>query len=261
MDLNTPTYEKTRRAWREIWTGTAFGRELATLDYPRARQLLDLYMPWLPKDARTPILEAGCGPGHVVYYLRQQGFAALGLDYAPEALSPTRILHPDLPLHAGDVHQLPYPAEAFGAYLSFGVVEHFEQGPAQALAEAARVLRPGGILVLSTPTPNFVEALLRLRSRLVPGRMARQAARAEYFETQYTPRALAGFVRDAGFDVLRATPYSHSFTFYGLHRVFRGTGYYAASRLGELAGMLGRRLAPWWTAFECLIIARKPSRS
>ncbi|MCC7206213.1 MAG: class I SAM-dependent methyltransferase, partial [Anaerolineae bacterium] len=162
-DLNTPTYERTRRAWRDIWTGTEFEREMATLDYPRARQLFDLYLPWLPKDPAAPILEAGCGPGHVVYYLRQRGYPALGLDYAPEALAPTRALYPDLPLHVGDVHQLPYPDNTFGAYLSFGVVEHFEQGPARALAEAFRTLRPGGVLVLSTPTPNVVEALLDLR--------------------------------------------------------------------------------------------------
>jgi SAM-dependent methyltransferase len=251
-----PTYEQTRQAWRDIWSATDFARELATLDYPRARQLLGHFLPFVAADA--PVLEAGCGPGHVVYYLRQRGYPALGVDYAPEALIPTRALHPALPLHVGDVHHLPYPANAFGAYLSFGVVEHFEHGPAAALAEAFRVLRPGGVLVLTTPHPNLVEGLRNMLNRLFPARMRNRPPRAEYYETHFTHQQLAAFAVGAGFRVERAIPYAHSFTFYGLGGIFRAPGYYRTSALAELAGALGRRILPWQTAFECLIIARKP---
>ncbi len=252
-DLNTPTYAQTRRAWRDIWTATEFERELATLRYRRAQELLALYTPYLPKDSL--ILEAGCGPGHVVHYLRREGYPVIGLDYAPEALRPTRAIHPELPLHLGDVHHLPYAANTFGGYLSFGVVEHFEQGPMGAIREAFRVLRPGGVLILTTPHPNFVEGLLALRRRLRP---VSAAPRAAYFETQYTHDQLSGFVAAAGFKVEKVAPYSHSFTFYGLHRVFRGPGYYQTSGLAELAGAVGRLLFRWQTAFECLVIGRKP---
>jgi SAM-dependent methyltransferase len=255
--MRTSTYEQTRQAWRDIWQETTFARELATLDYPRARALLNLYLPYLDRNA--PVLEAGCGPGHVVYYLRQRGYAALGLDYAPEALLPTRAQFPDLPLHLGDVHHLPYAANSFGAYLSFGVVEHFEQGPTDALREAFRVLKPKGILVLTTPTPNVVDALRSLADRLIPARRARPR-RAKYYETAYTGAQLAAFCRAVGFRVLRVVPYSHSFTFYGVHRVFRGKGYYQTSGLAELMGKLGRLLAPQWTAFAVLVIAEKPER-
>ncbi|MFN7209795.1 MAG: class I SAM-dependent methyltransferase [Aggregatilineales bacterium] len=256
--MNTPTYEQTRQAWRDIWQSTNFARELATLDYPRARELLDLYLPHLDRGA--PVLEAGCGPGHVVHYLRQRGYAALGLDYAPEALLPTRAQFPDLPLHLGDVHRLPYAANSFGAYLSFGVVEHFEQGPTEALREAFRVLKPKGVLVLTTPTPNFVDDLRRLADRLIPSRR-RRPPRAEYYETAYTGAQLADFCRAVGFRVLRVVPYSHSFTFYGLHRIFRGAGYYQTSALAELMGKIGRRIAPQRTAFAVLVLAEKPAPS
>ncbi|MCS6870500.1 MAG: class I SAM-dependent methyltransferase [Anaerolineae bacterium] len=249
------TYEQTRQAWRNIWQETDFARELATLDYPRARELLNLYLPYL--DRTLPVLEAGCGPGHVVYHLRQHGYAALGLDYAPEALLPTRAQFPDLPLHLGDVHHLPYAANSFGAYLSFGVVEHFEEGPVGALREAFRVLKPKGILVLTTPTPNFVDALRKLADRLISARRSRPP-RAEYYETAYTGAQLAEFCRSVGFCVLKVVPYSHSFTFYGLHRIFRGKGYYQTSGLAELMGKLGRLIAPQWTAFAVLVIAQKP---
>jgi SAM-dependent methyltransferase len=254
--MNTPVYEKTRQAWRDIWLATDFERELATLAYPRAQELLNAYLPYLDKAA--PILEAGCGPGHVVYYLRERGYNALGVDYAPEALKPTLAHYPSIPLHAADVHALPYPSGYFGAYLSFGVVEHFEQGPMAALAEAFRVLRHGGTLILTTPHPNFVEDLVKLANRLSPARVKNRPPRAEYYETQYSHRQLTQFAQDAGFQVTRLVPYGHSYTFYGLGGPFRKPGYYQSSALGEFAGKVGRRVFPWYTAFECLVIARKP---
>src|SRR5271165_6883369 len=83
VSLNTPVYHETRKAWRSIWIGTEFHRELRALEYPRAQSLFNLYMPCLRRD--EPILEAGCGPGHIVYYLRERTYNAIGLDYAPEA--------------------------------------------------------------------------------------------------------------------------------------------------------------------------------
>lgn len=250
-----PTYEQTRQAWRDIWTKTEFDRELRTLDYRRSQQLINTYLPYLDKAA--PILEAGCGPAHLVYYFRERGYNMLGADYAPEALIPTHARFPAIPLHIADVHHLPYPTNIFGGYLSFGVVEHFEHGPAAVLAEAHRVLRPGGILVLTVPHPNFVEGLRNTVNRLFPARLAKVGPRAEYYETTYTHRQLAQYVTDAGFNIKRIVPFAHSYTFYGLHRLFRKPGYYETSQLGEAAGMVGRVIFPWQTAFECLIIGCK----
>jgi len=251
---SAPTYEATRQAWRNIWTTAQFDRELHTLSYPRAQALLNAYLPYL--DRSRPVLEAGCGPGHIVYYLREHGYPALGLDYAPEALLPTLSAHPDLPMHLGDVHHLPYPENTFGGYLSFGVVEHFEQGPTAALAEAYRVLAPGGVIIITTPHPNFVESLVNLRKRLIPAK--NRPPRAEYYETQYRHDQLAAFVKGAGFSIERVIPYAHSFTFYGLAPIFRKRGgYYETSPLAEIAGAIGRRVLPWYTAFECLVIGRK----
>lgn len=252
------SYERTRQAWRDIWTETNFARELASLSYARSQEIIDAYSPFL--DRHAPNLEAGCGVGQVVYYLRQRGYPMVGVDYAPEALTPTLTLHPDLPLHVGDVHHLPYPAGYFGSYLSFGVLEHFEQGPDAALAEAHRVLTPGGALILTIPHPNMVEALRDAVNRLFPARLERLGKRAEYYERTYSHSELADHVRRAGFDVQVVRPTSHSYTFYGLAPIFRRAGYYQTSALGELAGKLGRWLLPWATAFGTLICARKPGR-
>ena len=250
------TYEQTRQAWRDIWIETEFDLELRSLHYPRSQEILNIYLPYLSQS--RPILEAGCGPAHVVYYLRERHYPAIGIDYAPEPLEAAVHLVPGLPVHMGDVHYLPYADNYFGAYLSFGVVEHFEHGPGAALQEAYRVLDRSGILVLTVPHPQFVEDLYILRKRLLAMLGNRLSDRAGYYERTYGHKELSSHVKSAGFEIKEVKPAGHSYTFYGLHRIFREPeGYYKSSTLGELAGRMARRVLPWMTAFHTVIIAQK----
>jgi SAM-dependent methyltransferase len=200
------------------------------------------------------ILEAGCGLGIEVVYLRGAGYRVIGIDYAENALMQLNAYRPGHLLSAGDVHQLPCPDGVFGAYLSFGVLEHFDFGPGPALREANRVLRPGGLLVLTVPYPNLVWRLARSRrlsAAHVPSGLPR------YFETTYGLRDLEGYVRRAGFAIIDRRPIGHSFTLWGLGRVFRGSGYYETSPIGERLGKLLVRFLPWAMCFQSLVIARK----
>jgi SAM-dependent methyltransferase len=99
-------------------------------------------------------LDAGCGTGGTLRWLRAR-FPALrvvGLDVAPEALryvmaSPeqagVRVLR-------GSATLLPFPAATFDLVVSLDVLQHLpaETDEVVALREAARVLRPGGLLLV-----------------------------------------------------------------------------------------------------------------
>lgn len=75
----------------------------------------------------------------------------------------------------GRAEDIPFPDESFGAVLMIEVIEHVE-GDAQAIREAARVLRPGGRLILTTPNgATFPEP-------------------ARYHLRHYTPEALQQLV-------------------------------------------------------------------
>ena len=246
-------YESTRRSWEEIWSRADVPRELATMSYPRAREILRAYLPLLPRDG--VILEAGSGLGAVLLTLQPLGYRIHGLDYALGALRATRSHEDSLPLLAGDVHQLPYASGSLAAYLSFGVLEHFEHGMAPALREAIRVLRPGGLLVLTIPYPNWLERVVRWRKARRGGSVLRDD---DFYESTYDARQLRAEVGAVGFAIQRVLPTSHDYTFYGLGTLFRAPGYYQTNGLAQFCGRIARWLLPWPLNFSTLVLATKP---
>jgi SAM-dependent methyltransferase len=251
MSPASGTGEATRRAWGRIWREEAdLPREMATLEYPRARRTRALYLPHLPREER--VLEAGCGLGIEVIHLGRLGYRMVGLDYVEDALGQLRRYDAHHPLVAADVEALPLRDASFGAYLSFGVLEHFEHGPEPALREANRVLRDGAILVLTVPYPGLVWRLARVKERLLGDRGPDRV-----YETAYRVRRLEAALRRSGFAVLERHPIGHDFALWGCGRVFRGPGYYETSRLAERLGGALARLLPWPTCFASLVIGRK----
>jgi SAM-dependent methyltransferase len=93
------------------------------------------------------ILDVGCGAGQVVEALRAAGFAASGLDVAPPEIEGC---------HGYDGRAIPFADGSFSAVGAFNVLEHVEE-PVSFLDEMARVLKPGGRMVVSSP--NFLRML------------------------------------------------------------------------------------------------------
>ena len=246
-------YDSTRQAWQDIWTKANVEVELETVRSARSLATIRAYLPYLSKD--DLLLEAGSGLSAVVITLREIGYNVVGLDYAENALHESRAYDPTLPLTTGDVHALPFQSNSLGAYLSFGVLEHFEHGMQPALLEAYRVLKPGGALVLTIPYPNVVHKLVAWR-RKAQGVGALTDDR--FYESTHTRRALEDQVTRAGLKPILVQPTSHSFTFWGLGGPFRAPGYYRTSALAERTGSLVRAILPWAFNYMTLVVARKP---
>jgi SAM-dependent methyltransferase len=116
------------------------------------------------------VLEAGCGLGQYVLLLREHGWRAFGADWSVEALVACRRVAP-APLAAMDLAALALRSSTVAAYVSLGVVEHDPDGPDRLLAEARRVLVPGGVAVVSVPYWNGARRLgtawIRRRNRAI----------------------------------------------------------------------------------------------
>lgn len=90
-----------------------------------------------------PVLDLGCGVGHS--YARLAPRRTVGVDVDAGALEGQ-----DRETHVADMRALPFPAAAFDSVLSVQSIEHVPD-PERVLAEAVRVLRPGGVAVFVTP--------------------------------------------------------------------------------------------------------------
>jgi SAM-dependent methyltransferase len=114
-------------------------------EQPVVRALIDA---WPPGRA----LDAGCGTGRHTKYLVERGHQVIGVDASPDMLSQARRDLPRADLRAGDLLALPLESASVDAAVCALALTHFESlGPP--IAELARVLRPGGRLILSDLHP------------------------------------------------------------------------------------------------------------
>lgn len=100
--------------------------------------------------AGVDVLDAGCGEGYGASILAGRAKSVLGIDLERDVIDHAAERYPNVRFEAGDLSTLAFPKGSFDAIVSFQVIEHL-QSPRGFASECARVLRPGGLLVLSTP--------------------------------------------------------------------------------------------------------------
>jgi SAM-dependent methyltransferase len=136
-----------------------------------------------------PLLDGGCGTGGFLAALgrARPGLAAFGVEFMGEAAARAAI-KAAVPVAQGSVNTLPFADERFAAVVAADVLCHAGVDPQAALGEFLRVLRPGGRLVLNMPAYAWLSSA-----------HDRRVANAR----RVTPSVLNGWLRDAGFVVIR----------------------------------------------------------
>lgn len=97
------------------------------------------------------VLEAGSGEGYGAAMIADAGASSVVcVDYDAAAVEHTRRRYPQLVVHQGNLVDLPLASASVDIVVNFQVIEHLWDQP-RFVAECHRVLRPGGVLLMSTP--------------------------------------------------------------------------------------------------------------
>lgn len=97
------------------------------------------------------VLDIGCGNGRFFPLVEKRHAAYTGIDYSEGLIEEAKRLHPNGVFLVGDATALPFPDNTFDIAYSFAVVHHIPSKAlrAQFVREAARILHPGGLFVLT----------------------------------------------------------------------------------------------------------------
>ncbi len=242
------------RYWTEVWKREG-GPKAAIDKIPDKAEyrVMQPYVESLPKGAR--LLDGGCGLGDWSVYLTRQGYPTLGLDISRETIPKLKALFPDAEFVVGDIRETGLPAASFDGYFSWGTFEHFEEGLDRCVAEAWRVLKPGGYLFVSVPFDNLRHAL---RAAVDRKRQAKPRPGCErFYQWRLTRAELRGLLAHGGFDVLDVRPiHKRQGVLRSLHHEFGLPYEWRATKV--LSALLAPVVQGGLVAHMLMAVARKP---
>ncbi|MBU9764386.1 class I SAM-dependent methyltransferase [Mycobacterium sp. TNTM28] len=96
------------------------------------------------------VLEAGCGEGYGADLIADVARKVIALDYDEATVAHVRARYPRVEITHGNLAELPLADESVDVVVNFQVIEHLWD-QAQFVSECFRVLRPGGVFLVSTP--------------------------------------------------------------------------------------------------------------
>jgi 2-polyprenyl-6-hydroxyphenyl methylase/3-demethylubiquinone-9 3-methyltransferase len=144
--------------------------------------------------ARDRVLDLGSGAGDFTADIAGAGFEVVGVDVAEAAISRARSRHPELDFRVAPIDgPLPLEDGAFDLVWASEVIEHIAD-TARWLSEVRRVLRPGGRLLLTTPSHG--------RVRVALGGVDRFSEPLGDHLHLYTRRSLRDVLDEFGFDAV-----------------------------------------------------------
>lgn len=102
-------------------------------------------------DPAAPVLDLGCGPGHVTAHLAALGLDAHGIDLSPRMVEYATRMYPSLGFAQGDMTNLEIEPGTLGGILAWYSTHHLPpQWLPGVFGSCAKALRPGGTLLLGT---------------------------------------------------------------------------------------------------------------
>jgi SAM-dependent methyltransferase len=184
----------TAEYWDEHWESADLEFQTASARRGELTYVERSFLTHMTPDRLT--LEAGSGTGRIALALQTRGYRVLGVEFSETTVRKAKKVAPEIPCIVGDIFRLPLADGSVATCISLGVMEHSVEGPEAALAEARRVIEPGGALLVSVPHFN---SLRRAKARM--GLYPRGPAEGSFYQYAFTIREFRKYVQNAGFRV------------------------------------------------------------
>ena len=176
---------------------TSYAQHGVDLRESRLRKLMAL----LAAERPGRLLDVGCAAGELAALAMSRGWRVDGVEREPALAEAARTRAVAVHLLDFDVAPLPWERATFDVAIAGEVIEHLVDTD-HLLAELARVVRPGGILIVTTPNLASFENRVRLLFGRYPMWMDHRVAGAGHLR-YYTPRVLRAQLATHGFRVER----------------------------------------------------------
>lgn len=191
--------------WETVWSSYAKPEYYEMFKTGQLYSFEKIFLRHLPKYGK--ILEAGCGTAQYVLALNTKGYNCIGLDYEFQAMRTANKYAGPLKLVCGDITKLSITKDAFEAIISLGVVEHRQSGPDVFLQEMYRILKPGGLLLISVPYFNDLR-----RWRAKHGAYQDDVTGLEFYQYAFTREEFSRILEINGYEIEAVYSYSHQNT-------------------------------------------------
>lgn len=223
------------------------------------------FWPLLKKqlDMGGQYLDAGCGVGGWILFLREQGYNVAGLDEAPRVLRAMTEYNPDISVKQGALTAMPYANASFDGVLAIGSLDHVEHNLTGALGEMNRVLKPGGLLFIEMPLLNTLRKYKYVPLKRVEAFVRRLFGGSEVFAGYLIDQnSLKQLLTEQGFTVEAIQPHDlpEKNSHYGLYTDwpwYRGNKPYELNVLGRVVKILANSISPWLISTGVVVVARK----
>ena len=147
--------------WRDVYDETLVEGAI----YRKRQEIALGWIDELAMSAGEKVLEVGCGGGRCTVALAQRGYLVHAIDSVSEMVDSAQQLaveagvRSSTSINLGYAHDLAFEDDAFGLVVSIGVLPYLDT-PLEALREMARVLRPGGFLLVTAGNRSRLNHLL-----------------------------------------------------------------------------------------------------
>lgn len=142
-------YRDVRHAYNTV--AETYAREIpdTRAETPLDLAMIDAFARAVTESGDPRVLDAGCGAGRVSRYLAERGCLVQGVDLSSSMIAIARRDMPELAFAVGSLADLPYRDRQFaGVMLWYSIIHTPPTGQSRLFAEAARVLRPAGHLLV-----------------------------------------------------------------------------------------------------------------